>query len=157
MNKIIITDSSLRDGNHAVKHTINLDSIERYCKFADEAGIPIVEVGHGNGLGASSLLIGQSPFTDEQMLMAAKENLKTSKLGIHIIPGIATIKKDIYKAICKNFFILKRFDRLLIFYLQQLGPRLKAFFKKRRKISLRFKPEVDKSARQYDNLSKIPA
>ena len=80
MSKIIITDSSLRDGNHAVKHTITLDSIKRYCQFADAAGIPIIEVGHGNGLGASSLLIGQSPFTDEQMLRTAKENLKTSKL-----------------------------------------------------------------------------
>jgi len=99
MSKIIITDSSLRDGNHAVKHTINLDQIKRYCQFADKAGIPIVEVGHGNGLGASSLLIGLSPYTDEQILTTARENLKTSKLGIHIIPGIATVKKDIEPAI----------------------------------------------------------
>lgn len=99
MGKIIITDSSLRDGNHAVKHSINLDSIKKYCQFADSAEIPIVEVGHGNGLGASSLLIGQSPFTDTQMLSVARENLKKSKLGIHIIPGIATIKKDIEPAI----------------------------------------------------------
>ena len=49
MKNIIITDSSLRDGNHSVKHTISLDSIEKYCQFADKAGIPIVEVGHGNG------------------------------------------------------------------------------------------------------------
>ena len=99
MSKIIITDSSLRDGNHAVKHTINLDQIKRYCQFADQAGIPIVEVGHGNGLGASSLLIGLSPHTDKQILSAARENLKTSKLGIHIIPGIATVNKDIQPAI----------------------------------------------------------
>lgn len=99
MKKIIITDSSLRDGNHAVKHTISLDSIKRYCQFADEAKIPIIEVGHGNGLGASSLLIGQSPYTDKEVLTVARENLKTSKLGIHIIPGIATIKKDIDQAI----------------------------------------------------------
>jgi 4-hydroxy 2-oxovalerate aldolase len=99
MNEIIITDSSLRDGNHAVKHTITLDSIKRYCQFANSAGIPIVEVGHGNGLGASSLLIGQSPLTDEEMLTTARENLTTSKLGVHIIPGIATVKKDIEKAI----------------------------------------------------------
>ena len=99
MNEIIITDSSLRDGNHAVKHTITLDSIKRYCQFADNAGVPIVEVGHGNGLGASSLLIGQSSLTDKQMLTTARENLKTSKLGVHIIPGIATVKKDIEKAI----------------------------------------------------------
>jgi 4-hydroxy 2-oxovalerate aldolase len=91
MKNIIITDSSLRDGNHSVKHTISLDSIARYCQFADKAGVPIVEVGHGNGLAASSLLIGKSPNTDEEMLLTAKNNLKTSKLGIHTIPGISTL------------------------------------------------------------------
>jgi len=91
MNNIIITDSSLRDGNHSVKHTISLDSIEKYCQFADRAGIPIVEVGHGNGLAASSLLIGKSPNTDKEMLMTAKSNLKSSKLGIHTIPGLCTL------------------------------------------------------------------
>lgn len=99
MKNIIITDSSLRDGNHAVKHTITLEQIKRYCQFADAAGIPIVEVGHGNGAGASSLLIGLSPNTDREMLTVARENLKKSRLGIHVIPGIATIKKDIEPAI----------------------------------------------------------
>lgn len=91
MKNIIITDSSLRDGNHSVKHTISLDSIEKYCQFADRAGIPIVEVGHGNGLSASSLLIGKSPNTDREMLTTARKNLKNSKLGIHTIPGLSTI------------------------------------------------------------------
>lgn len=91
MKNILITDSSLRDGNHSVKHTISLDSIERYCKFADSAGIPIVEVGHGNGLSASSLLIGKSPNTDEEMLTTAKKYLKNSKLGVHTIPGLSTV------------------------------------------------------------------
>ena len=92
MKNIIITDSSLRDGNHSVKHTISLDSIEKYCQFADKAGIPIVEVGHGNGLAASSLLIGKSPNTDKEMLITAKKYLKNSKLGIHTIPGLSTIE-----------------------------------------------------------------
>lgn len=91
MKKIIITDSSLRDGNHSVKHTISLDSIEKYCQFADKVGIPIVEVGHGNGLAASSLLIGKSPNTDKEMLTIARKNLKNSKLGIHTIPGLSTV------------------------------------------------------------------
>lgn len=99
MNNIIITDSSLRDGNHAVKHTLSLDQIKKYCQFAESAGIPIVEVGHGNGIGASSLLIGLSPHSDTDMLCAAKENLNKSKLGIHIIPGLATIQKDVNRAI----------------------------------------------------------
>jgi 4-hydroxy 2-oxovalerate aldolase len=98
MKNITITDSSLRDGNHCVKHTISTDSIEKYCIFADKARIPIVEVGHGNGLAASSLLIGQSLHTDEEMLLTARKNLKQSKLGIHSIPGISTVD-DIKMAI----------------------------------------------------------
>jgi 4-hydroxy 2-oxovalerate aldolase len=99
MKQIILTDSSLRDGNHSVKHTISLESIERYCKFAESAGIPIVEVGHGNGIGASSILIGEAKHTDTQMLETARKHLTNSKLGIHIIPGIATVKKDLLNAI----------------------------------------------------------
>ena len=99
MKNIIISDPSLRDGNHCVKHSISLESVARYCKFADGANIPIVEVGHGNGLGASSLLIGQMPHSDSQMLKVARDNLKTSKLGVHVIPGIATIQRNIEPAI----------------------------------------------------------
>lgn len=99
MKNIIINDPSLRDGNHCVKHQITLDSVRRYCQFANDAGIPVVEVGHGNGLGASSILIGEMPHTDQEMLSVARENLKTSKLSVHVIPGMATIKRDIQPAI----------------------------------------------------------
>jgi len=99
MNEIIITDSSLRDGNHSVKHQISLKSIKKYCQFADNAKIPIVEVGHGNGLGASSILIGEALHTDKEILTTARKYLTNSKLGVHIIPGLATIKKDIDQAI----------------------------------------------------------
>jgi 4-hydroxy 2-oxovalerate aldolase len=99
MKQIVLTDSSLRDGNHSVKHTISVDSIRRYCRFAETAGIPIIEVGHGNGIGASSLLIGEAKHTDREMLETARQNLTNTKLGIHIIPGIATVKKDIIPAI----------------------------------------------------------
>ena len=99
MNEIIITDSSLRDGNHSVKHQISLKSIKKYCQFADNAKIPVVEVGHGNGLGASSILIGEALHTDKEILTTARKYLTNSKLGVHIIPGLATIKKDIDQAI----------------------------------------------------------
>ena len=46
---------------------------------------------HGNGLAASSLLIGKSPSTDKEILTTARKNLKHSKLGIHTIPGLSTI------------------------------------------------------------------
>jgi 4-hydroxy 2-oxovalerate aldolase len=98
-NKVIITDSSLRDGNHSVKHTISLTDIKKYCAFAEKSKIPIIEVGHGNGLGASSILIGKATHTDTEILKAARESLVNTKLGVHIIPGIATIDKDIKPSI----------------------------------------------------------
>ena len=76
MKNIIISDPSLRDGNHSVKHSIKLNSIEKYCIFAEEANIPIVEVGHGNGLGASSILIGESLHSDHEILSAARKHIK---------------------------------------------------------------------------------
>lgn len=98
MKKIILTDSSLRDGNHSVKHNISIESIQKYCEFAELSGINIVEVGHGNGLSASSLLIGISRNSDYDMLNAAKKKLKKTKLGVHTIPGLSTID-DAKKAI----------------------------------------------------------
>jgi 4-hydroxy 2-oxovalerate aldolase len=99
MNNITINDVSLRDGNHSVSHTINKDSIIRYCKFAEESKIPVIEVGHGNGLGASCLLIGRSLISDHEMISAAKSVLNNTKLSVHVIPGLATISKDIEPAI----------------------------------------------------------
>jgi len=99
MSFITISDPTLRDGNHSVNHQISLKMVAEYCRFAESAKIRIVEVGHGNGLGASSLLIGQMPHTDRQLLYTARENLIDSQLGVHVIPGIATIDRDISPAI----------------------------------------------------------
>lgn len=96
---VLISDPTLRDGNHAVRHQLSRDSFVAYCKAAEAAGVPIVEVGHGNGLGASSLLVGECALTDEDILVTAREHLKQSRLGIHVIPGFCTIKKDLSRAV----------------------------------------------------------
>ncbi len=73
--------------------------ISLYAKGAEEANLYAIEVGHGNGIGASSILVGESKLSDEIMLKTAKEQLKNTKLGIHIIPGCATINKDLRMAL----------------------------------------------------------
>ncbi len=97
--KVIIYDVSLRDGSHAISHQLTKEQISLYAKSAEEANLYAIEVGHGNGIGASSILVGESKLTDEIMLKTAKEQLCNTKLGIHIIPGCATINKDLKKAI----------------------------------------------------------
>lgn len=99
MSKILISDPTLRDGSHAIRHQLTVEQIASYAKNAENAGVPIVEVGHGNGIGASSLQLGESKISDELMLTTARQHLKKSKLGIHVIPGFATIHRDLSKAI----------------------------------------------------------
>lgn len=91
-------DSTLRDGSHAVKHQLTQENIKEYCNGIQDSGMYTVIVGHGNGLGASSLQVGLSLLTDEQMLMTAKENLGQTKLGAFLLPGFGTIKDNLIPA-----------------------------------------------------------
>jgi 4-hydroxy 2-oxovalerate aldolase len=91
MKNIIISDVTLRDGNHAVRHQINKNIINIYSKFAEKNKIDILEVGHGNGLGASSLTIGKSKVSNIDAIKYAKRNLKKTKLSVHSIPGFSTL------------------------------------------------------------------
>lgn len=97
--KILISDPTLRDGNHAVRHQLSRENFISYCKAAEAAGVPIVEVGHGNGLGASSMLVGECKLSDDEILSVSRENLVNTRLAIHVIPGFCTIKNDLAKAV----------------------------------------------------------
>jgi 4-hydroxy 2-oxovalerate aldolase len=84
-----------------------VEQIAAYCKAADKAGVSIVEVGHGNGLGASSLQLGESRTPDHLALTTARENLTKSKLGIHVIPGFATIERDLKPALALGVDVVR--------------------------------------------------
>lgn len=96
---ILISDPTLRDGNHAVRHQLSRESFVAYCQAAEAAGVPILEVGHGNGLGASSMLVGECRLGDEEILTVSRAHLKKARLAIHVIPGFCTIKHDLSRAI----------------------------------------------------------
>lgn len=99
MNDVLMIDSTLRDGSHAIRHQFDAKTIRKYAKGAEMAKIPILVVGHGNGLGASSLQLGLSLLSDKKMLKIAKSQLKKTKLGAFLIPGFGTIKNDLEPAL----------------------------------------------------------
>lgn len=107
MEKIKFFDATLRDGSHAVMHQFTKDNIEQYCECMDKAGMETIIVGHGNGLGASSLQVGMSKLTDAEMLLAAKKYLKKTKLGVYMIPGFGTIQDDLEPALEKGVQVFK--------------------------------------------------
>ncbi|MFE4870479.1 4-hydroxy-2-oxovalerate aldolase [Streptomyces sp. NPDC056682] len=87
---ILLYDPTLRDGHHAVGHQLDADQLRAYATAANAARVPVVEVGHGNGLGASSLQIGRALLEDATMLTTVREALTSSKMGVFMAPGWGT-------------------------------------------------------------------
>lgn len=105
--KILVFDATLRDGSHAIRHQLPLEVIHGYCHDIDAAGMDAVIVGHGNGLGASSLQVGLSAHADSEMLKVARESLKQTKLGIYMIPGFGTIEDNLIPAMEQGVDVYK--------------------------------------------------
>lgn len=99
MSRIRFFDATLRDGSHAIKHQLTKETISSYCEAMDTAGMHTIVVGHGNGLGASSLQVGLSLLSEKEMLTTAREKLRHTKLGAYMIPGFGTITDNIEPAI----------------------------------------------------------
>jgi len=96
---IVTCDVTLRDGAHACGHQFTSAQISSYASAAESAGFDYLEVGHGNGLGASSLQVGQALLSDHEMLRLALASLRHTRLSCHVIPGFATIARDIDPAL----------------------------------------------------------
>ena len=47
---IRITDSSLRDGSHHKRHQFTVDEVRSIVGALDDAGVPVIEVTHVDGL-----------------------------------------------------------------------------------------------------------
>ncbi|MEU6934630.1 4-hydroxy-2-oxovalerate aldolase [Streptomyces sp. NPDC046385] len=103
---VVIHDASLRDGHHAVRHQLDREQLRAYARAADAAGIPVVEVGHGNGLGASSLQVGQSRLGDDEMLSIVREALTRSTMAVFMLPGWGTTA-DLERAIAHEVDIVR--------------------------------------------------
>lgn len=73
-------DLTIRDGCHAISHKLTADMIKKHCLFVEKSKIPVMEIGHGNGLGASSILIGRAALSDVEMISLAKSYLKNTKI-----------------------------------------------------------------------------
>ncbi|MET9045799.1 4-hydroxy-2-oxovalerate aldolase [Streptomyces sp. NPDC048231] len=103
---VLIHDPSLRDGHHAVRHQLGAEQLRAYAEAADAAGVPVVEVGHGNGLGASSLQAGQARLSDDEMLAVVREALTRSRMGVFMLPGWGTTA-DLRKAIAHGVDVVR--------------------------------------------------
>jgi 4-hydroxy 2-oxovalerate aldolase len=83
-----ITDTSLRDGSHAKRHQFTTDEVAAVVAALDAAGVAVIEVAHGDGLGGSSFTYGFS-HTPEQDLIATAVRIATrARIAFLMLPGV---------------------------------------------------------------------
>jgi 4-hydroxy 2-oxovalerate aldolase len=92
-----LTDTCLRDGSHHKRHQFVPQEVRDIVGALDAAGIPIIEVTHGDGLGGSSFNYGFSKTPEQELIKLAAETAKNARIAFLMLPGVGT-KDDIRAA-----------------------------------------------------------
>ncbi|MBU1364140.1 MAG: 4-hydroxy-2-oxovalerate aldolase [Gammaproteobacteria bacterium] len=91
--KIIIHDMSLRDGMHAKREQMSIEQMITIATALDEAGVPLIQVTHGAGMGGNSLQHGFAPHSNEEYITAVASRMKQAVVSVLLIPGLGTMKE----------------------------------------------------------------
>ncbi|HTM85204.1 MAG TPA: 4-hydroxy-2-oxovalerate aldolase [Mycobacterium sp.] len=86
-----LTDTSLRDGSHHKRHQFSADEVRGIVTALDAAGVPVIEVTHGDGLGGSSFNYGFSKVPDQELIKLAAETVRDAKIAFLMLPGLGTV------------------------------------------------------------------
>jgi 4-hydroxy 2-oxovalerate aldolase len=89
-----LTDTSLRDGSHHKRHQFTVDDVRSIVAALDGAGVPVIEVTHGDGLGGSSFNYGFSHTPEQELIKVAVETARQAKIAVLMLPGVG-VKDDI--------------------------------------------------------------
>ena len=89
--KVTLHDMSLRDGMHPQRHQLTPEQMVQVATALDAAGVPLIEVTHGDGLGGASVNYGFPAATDEEYLRAVVPQMKDAKISALLLPGIGTV------------------------------------------------------------------
>lgn len=89
--RIRLTDTTLRDGSHPMSHRFSVEQVRTVVRALDGAGVEVIEVTHGDGLGGSSFNYGFSATNELELVKAAVETAERARIAVLMLPGLGTI------------------------------------------------------------------
>ncbi|MGH3412142.1 MAG: 4-hydroxy-2-oxovalerate aldolase [Marmoricola sp.] len=87
---IRLTDTCLRDGSHHKRHRFTAAEVRSVIAALDDAGVPVLEVTHGDGLGGSSFNYGFSATDEQELIKVAAQTAKQARIAFLMLPGVGT-------------------------------------------------------------------
>jgi 4-hydroxy 2-oxovalerate aldolase len=86
-----LVDTTLRDGSHAMAHRFTEQQVRDTVRALDRAGVGVIEVSHGDGIGGSSFNYGFSSTDEMALIAAARDEAQRATIAVLLVPGIGTV------------------------------------------------------------------
>ncbi|NIJ12267.1 4-hydroxy 2-oxovalerate aldolase [Saccharomonospora amisosensis] len=89
--RVRLVDTTLRDGSHAMAHQFTEANVRDTVRALDTAGVSLIEVTHGDGLGGSTFNYGFSKVDERVLIAAAVEEARSATIAVLLLPGLGTV------------------------------------------------------------------